>query len=73
MLSFPFRNKNHCTEKNRVIDEYIHCFALLLHSDDVEPPSRPRTSSGISLGASSGYQSEEEPDELSKSWIFGVS
>ena len=68
MLSFPFRNKNHCTEMNRDI-----CFALLLHSDDVEPPSRPRTSSGISLGASSGYQSEEEPDESSKSWIFGVS
>lgn len=34
-------------------------------TDDVEPQSRTRASSGTSLGGSSGYQSEEEPDESS--------
>ncbi|XP_074619674.1 uncharacterized protein LOC141878600 [Acropora palmata] len=31
--------------------------------DDVIPETRPRSPSGTSLGVSSGYQSEEEPDE----------
>lgn len=31
--------------------------------DDVIPEARPRSPSGTSLGATSGYQSEEKPDE----------
>ena len=42
---------------------FLFPFASFPTIDVDIPQSRPRASSGTSLGASSGYQSEEDPDE----------
>ena len=77
-LNTPPDNSVECWESNcfdallryaiNVIDKY--CLNWFPSLDDATTQSRPRASSATSLGASSGYQSEEEPDESSKCFIL---